>query len=131
MSAHDALVELSGALNVLASSLAWVDPRGVDARFEVANALRLPEELGRERFDALWADLSEMLRDGERAGRIETLRPEHDPAMLEEPDAGAVCASVVYAYRRTGQPCLVCGTPIARAKHQARNLFWCPGCQSR
>ncbi|MBW0104807.1 Fpg/Nei family DNA glycosylase [Pseudonocardia sp. KRD291] len=87
-------------------------------------------ELGRERFDALWADLSEMLRDGERAGRIETLRPEHDPALLEKPDAGAVCASVVYAYRRTGRPCLVCGTPIARAEHRARNLFWCPGCQA-
>lgn len=86
-------------------------------------------ELGRERFDALWADLSEMLADGERRGRIETLRPEHDPARLEPPDRGAVCASVVYAYRRTGKPCLVCGTPIAHRTHQARNLFWCPGCQ--
>lgn len=88
-------------------------------------------ELGRERFDALWADLSEMLREGERAGRIETLRPEHDPALPEPADAGGVCASVVYAYRRTGRPCLVCGTPIAHATHRARNLFWCPGCQSR
>ncbi|MGH3569571.1 MAG: zinc finger domain-containing protein, partial [Pseudonocardia sp.] len=35
----------------------------------------------------------------------------------------------VYAYRRTGRPCLVCGTPIAHAEHVARNLFWCPTCQ--
>ena len=43
---------------------------------------------------------------------------------------GAVCASVVYAYRRTGQPCLVCGAPIAHAEVRTRNLFWCPGCQA-
>ena len=88
-------------------------------------------ELGRRRFDVLWDDLSEMLAAGERRGRIETLRPEHDPALLERPDRGAVCASVVYAYRRTGRPCLVCGTPIAHRTHQARNLFWCPSCQAR
>lgn len=87
-------------------------------------------ELPREHFDALWADLSEMLREGERRGRIETLRPEHDPALLAPPDRGAVCASVVYAYRRTGQPCLVCGTAIAHREFRARNLFWCPSCQT-
>ncbi|WP_181780251.1 Fpg/Nei family DNA glycosylase [Pseudonocardia pini] len=92
---------------------------------------RLPgRELGRARFDALWADLSAMLRAGERRGRIETLRPEHDPARLEPPDRGSVCASVVYTYRRAGKPCLVCGTPVARATHLARNLFWCPTCQA-
>jgi endonuclease-8 len=32
-------------------------------------------------------------------------------------------------YRRTGDPCLVCGTPVARETHLARNLFWCPSCQ--
>jgi formamidopyrimidine-DNA glycosylase len=35
----------------------------------------------------------------------------------------------VYAYRRAGLPCLVCGTPIAHVEHAARNLFWCPTCQ--
>lgn len=87
-------------------------------------------ELSRQRFDLLWDDLSEMLRDGERRGRIETLRPEHDPALLDAPDRGAVCASVVYAYRRTGRPCLVCGTAIAHREFRARNLFWCPTCQA-
>ncbi|MFP5021931.1 Fpg/Nei family DNA glycosylase [Pseudonocardia phyllosphaerae] len=85
--------------------------------------------LSGEQFDRLWADLSAMLHDGERRGRIETLRPEHDPARLEPPDRGSVCASVVYAYRRTGRPCLVCGTPIAHREFRARNLFWCPTCQ--
>ncbi|ANY05257.1 Fpg/Nei family DNA glycosylase [Pseudonocardia sp. HH130630-07] len=80
-------------------------------------------------FGVLWDDLTELLRAGERRGRIETLYPDHDPALLEPPDRGSVCASVVYAYRRTGQPCLVCGTPIAQQEFRARRLYWCPGCQ--
>ncbi|MDN5751189.1 MAG: Fpg/Nei family DNA glycosylase [Pseudonocardia sp.] len=80
--------------------------------------------LARERWDVLWADLVELLRDGVRRGSIETLRKEHDPGLLA--DAGT---RRVYAYRRTGLPCLVCGTPIAHDKHLARNLFWCPTCQ--
>jgi endonuclease VIII len=59
---------------------------------------------------------------------IETLRPEH--AELSD---GPVDASGkrVYVYRRTGEPCLLCGTPVAHAEHAARNLFWCPTCQSK
>ena len=86
--------------------------------------------LSRPDFDALWDDLSAMLRDGERRGRIETVRPEHDPALLAPPDRGSACASIVNVYRRTGRPCLVCGTPIAHRAFRARNLFWCPTCQS-
>jgi endonuclease VIII len=85
--------------------------------------------LRRDQWDALWADLVVLLRDGVRRGKIETLRPEHDPRLLAPPDRGARCARRVYAYRRTGQPCLICGTPIAHAEHLARNLFWCPTCQ--
>jgi endonuclease-8 len=87
--------------------------------------------LTRQQWDELWADLVAMLRDGVRRGKIETLRPEHDPRLLGPPDRGALCARMVYAYRRTGAPCLVCGTPIAHEKHLARNLFWCPTCQPR
>jgi endonuclease VIII len=85
--------------------------------------------LRKEQWDALWGDLVSLLQDGVRRGRIETLRPEHDPRLLAPPDRGAVCARMVYAYRRTGHPCLVCGTPIAHQVHLARNLFWCPTCQ--
>lgn len=85
--------------------------------------------LAREQSDILWADLVAMLRDGVRRGKIETLRPEHDPRLLAPTDRGATCARRVYAYRRTGQPCLVCGTPIAHERHLACNLFWCPTCQ--
>lgn len=85
--------------------------------------------LTREQWDVLWADLVAMLHAGVQRGKIETLRPEHDPRLLGPADRGAMCARKVYAYRRTGQPCLVCGTPIAHHRHLARNLFWCPTCQ--
>jgi len=35
----------------------------------------------------------------------------------------------VYVYRRAGQPCLVCGTPIATGALAGRNAYWCPTCQ--
>lgn len=79
--------------------------------------------LAREQWDALWADLVALLRDGVRRGRIETLRPEHGDR-LTTPGARRV-----YVYRRTGEPCLLCGTPVAHERHLARNLFWCPTCQ--
>ncbi|WP_300013677.1 DNA-formamidopyrimidine glycosylase family protein [Pseudonocardia sp.] len=91
---------------------------------------RLPgRALAREQWELLWADLVDLLRDGVRRGRIETLRAEHDPRLLTPADPVAPGARRVYTYRRTGQPCLVCGTPIAQDTHLARNLFWCPTCQ--
>lgn len=87
------------------------------------------KRLTRAQWDVLWADLVALLRDGVKRGKIETLRSEHDPRLLAPADRGALCARKVYAYRRAGQPCLVCGTPIAHAPHLARNLFWCPTCQ--
>jgi endonuclease-8 len=79
--------------------------------------------LGRKQWDELWVDLVDLLRDGAARGRIETLRPEH--ASMPADRGGRK----VYAYRRTGEPCVVCGTPIRHGKHLARNLFWCPTCQ--
>jgi endonuclease-8 len=70
---------------------------------------------------AMWEDLVDLMADGVRSGRIETLRPE---------DKAARPASVRnYVYRRTGEPCLVCGARVRTAELQGRNLFWCPRCQ--
>jgi endonuclease VIII len=85
-------------------------------------------ELRRQQWDALWADLVDLLTEGVRRGVIETLRPEHEPLSTGE---DGVSGRRVYVYRRTGEPCLVCGTPVAHAEHAARNLFWCPTCQSK
>ncbi len=82
-------------------------------------------------FGRLWDDLTELMAVGVERGRIDTVRPEHEPeAMGREPrvdDHGGE----VYVYRRTGQPCLVCGTAIRTSSLGARNLFWCPRCQRR
>lgn len=34
-----------------------------------------------------------------------------------------------WVYRRAGQPCRVCGTPIERSKLGGRSSHWCPACQ--
>ena len=85
-------------------------------------------ELNRKCWDELWADIVDLLHDGVRRGKIETLRPEHDPR-LHDMGVGP-CARTAYVYKRTGEPCLVCGEPVAHARHLARNLFWCPVCQA-
>ena len=34
-----------------------------------------------------------------------------------------------WVYRRSGQPCRKCGTPISREKLSGRSTHWCPNCQ--
>lgn len=36
-----------------------------------------------------------------------------------------------WVYRRTNQPCLVCGTAIQRDKLVGRSTHWCPNCQTQ
>ncbi|GAA1306472.1 Fpg/Nei family DNA glycosylase [Pseudonocardia xinjiangensis] len=85
--------------------------------------------LDRTQWDALWADLVALMRAGVRRGRIDTVAPEHDPRRTGRAPRQDRHGGEVYAYRRAGSPCLVCGTPIAHVEHAARNLFWCPTCQ--
>ena len=86
-------------------------------------------ELPRQLWDAMWADLVQLMRQGVRAGRIDTVRPEHDPAVTGRAPRRDRHGGEVYVYRRTGQPCLVCGTEVAGAELAGRKLYWCPGCQ--
>ncbi|MCE0539044.1 Fpg/Nei family DNA glycosylase [Kineosporia rhizophila] len=81
-----------------------------------------------EQWRELWADLQVLMRAGVRSGKIVTTRPEDRPR-------GRRTASTVrredshYVYRRAGEPCRTCGTPVATEAMVARNLFWCPKCQ--
>jgi endonuclease VIII len=78
----------------------------------------------------LWTDLRALMAAAVIAGRIDTVREEHTPeAMGREPRVDRH-GGEVYVYRRTGQPCLVCGTPIHQDALGGRNLYWCPTCQS-
>ena len=89
------------------------------------------KSLRRRDFDAVWADLVDLMPLGVRSGRIDTVRPEHSPEAMGRPGRVDAHGGEVYVYRRTGQPCLVCGTTIAQADMAGRNLFWCPRCQGR
>jgi endonuclease VIII len=85
--------------------------------------------VGPELWDAMWSDLVELMGDGVRVGHIDTVRPEHRPEAMGRPPRDDRHGGEVYVYRRTGQPCFLCGTPVATAELASRNLYWCPRCQ--
>ncbi|WP_019809455.1 Fpg/Nei family DNA glycosylase [Saccharomonospora halophila] len=85
--------------------------------------------LGRSRWDAVWADLRRLMREGVRVGRIDTVAHEHRPEVTGRAPRNDRHGGEVYVYRRTGRPCLVCGTPVAHTELAGRNLYWCPTCQ--
>ncbi|MGW2115668.1 Fpg/Nei family DNA glycosylase [Streptomyces zhihengii] len=86
-------------------------------------------DLTRRAWDAVWADLTALMRDGVRDNRIDTVRPEHTPEAMGRPPRVDDHGGEVYVYRRARQACHVCGGGISTAALAARNLFWCPGCQ--
>ncbi|MFC7728058.1 Fpg/Nei family DNA glycosylase [Actinomadura keratinilytica] len=85
--------------------------------------------LSRSQWQALWDDLVVLMKEGVRAGRIDTVRPEHTPEAMGRPPRVDDHGGEVYVYRRTGQPCLVCGAAVRARTLAGRNLFWCPTCQ--
>ncbi|MEW2254579.1 DNA-formamidopyrimidine glycosylase family protein [Streptomyces sp. NPDC047869] len=80
-------------------------------------------------WEAIWADLVALMREGVRDNRIDTVRPEHTPEAMGRPPRVDDHGGEVYVYRRAAQPCHICGTGIRTAGLAARNLFWCPTCQ--
>ncbi|MFT8395714.1 Fpg/Nei family DNA glycosylase [Propionibacterium sp.] len=83
----------------------------------------------RASFDAVWADLVQMMALGVRDGRIDTVRPEHMPEAMGRPPRIDAHGGEVYVYRRAGLPCLVCNAPVREELLAARRLFWCENCQ--
>ena len=81
------------------------------------------------RWDAIWADLVELMADGVRVGRIDTVRPHHMPEVMGRAPRKDDHGGEVYVYRRANDPCYICGTPIQHRVLEGRNLFWCPRCQ--
>ncbi|WP_104118539.1 Fpg/Nei family DNA glycosylase [Arthrobacter sp. B1805] len=72
---------------------------------------------------AIWTDTVRLMRDGVREGRIVTTTAE---ARNGRPKRSAPH----YVYKRTGEPCRRCGTPILTGEMAARNVYWCPRCQA-
>ncbi|WP_031507489.1 Fpg/Nei family DNA glycosylase [Streptomyces megasporus] len=90
---------------------------------------RAGRDLTRAEWEAVWADLVELMREGVRHNRIDTVRPEHTPEAMGRPPRVDDHGGEVYVYRRAGMPCHVCGDEIRTAPLVGRNLFWCPTCQ--
>ena len=82
-------------------------------------------------FTAMWDDLVELMAEGVRTGRIDTVRPEHTPEAMGRPPRVDDHGGEVYVYRRVGQACHVCGATVRSEVLLGRNLFWCPQCQRR
>ena len=84
-------------------------------------------DLTRPRVEAIWIEAVTQLRAGEKSGRIVTTDPE---------DVGRQRRSAIprgertYVYKRRGEPCRRCGTPISRTTVATRKVWWCPECQS-
>lgn len=83
-------------------------------------------EISEQQFDDIWDDLVALMKVGVHRGRIIVVRPEHDHGA---PAYGATRPRT-YVYRRSGEPCRLCGTGICTAEMEGRNLFWCPACQA-
>ena len=82
-----------------------------------------------DRWHEIWTDLCALMSEGVTKGRIDTVHAEHTPEAMRRAPRVDRHGGEVYVYRRPGQPCLVCGTPIARGPLAGRNLYWCPTCQ--
>lgn len=105
-------------------------------RAEVLFRLRLRpttpgSEVDRRTWQAIWDDLVQTMHDGVTTGRIDTVRDDHGPAAQNRPARQDRHGGEVYVYRRAGQECLVCGTPIRTSILEGRNMYWCPRCQRR
>ena len=82
----------------------------------------LPDETLR----ALWTDWVGLLKIGVKTGQMLTmdgLTPNRKRAAL------ANRADRHWVYRRAGEPCRICGTPIVLDIMEARKLYFCPNCQ--
>ncbi|RLV55160.1 Fpg/Nei family DNA glycosylase [Aeromicrobium phragmitis] len=88
-------------------------------------------ELHAKRVRAIWDDLVDLMAAGVESGRIDTVRPEHEPEAMGRPPREDDHGGEVYVYRRSGMPCWVCGTLVRTQVMAARNLFWCPRCQRK
>ena len=71
---------------------------------------------------ALWKDLTLLLEDGVRTGRIITVEKARRTK-------GKARGAATYVAHRAGKPCLVCANPVLAEAMGGRTLYWCATCQ--
>ena len=86
-------------------------------------------EISERCWTELWDDLHALMKEGVARGRIDTVHTAHTPEAMGRAPRMDRHGGEVYVYRRPGQPCLICGTPVSRGPMAGRNLYWCPVCQ--
>ena len=87
--------------------------------------------LSRRRWQEIWLDLTQVMPEGVRLNRIDTVRTEHTPEAMDRAPRVDDHGGEVYVYRRNGLPCYVCGSLVQARVLEGRNLFWCGRCQRR
>jgi endonuclease VIII len=94
---------------------------------------------------AIWDDLAVLMPLGVAFGQILTIDDQVATARAEVADGSASPHTEAltgarpgerferrfYVYRRTGEPCRVCGARVRTQLVAGRNLFWCGRCQRR
>jgi formamidopyrimidine-DNA glycosylase len=68
--------------------------------------------------------------DEEEVGRLATAIDEDLGRGLELRERGASDKVAYRIHNRLGEPCPVCGTPIARVDFEEHTIFYCPNCQT-
>jgi formamidopyrimidine-DNA glycosylase len=66
-------------------------------------------------------------------GQVQTLAEAIDSELergLELRERGAKDAKVYRVHNKLGEPCYVCGTPIARVDFDEHTIYYCPQCQT-
>ena len=96
-------------------------------------------------WQAIWDDLVRLMPLGVAFGQILTMDDQVVDALAEVADGSAAAHTVAftgarlgerferrfYLYKRTGEPCHVCGSTVRTQLVAGRNLFWCGRCQRR
>ncbi len=87
----------------------------------------------RHTWQAMWDDLVVLMPIGVESGRIITHEDQVAKVTNQLINGLPVKPGrrTYYAYKRTGEPCLRCGSTIKTAVVAGRNLFWCANCQRR
>jgi len=76
--------------------------------------------------ERIWNLSTSLMKVGERIGRIVTV----DPAEVGAKKPGDLRrGNRLYVYKRVGQPCRRCATPVMSAELANRRVWWCPTCQ--
>lgn len=95
--------------------------------------MRTGKQLKRASWEAIWSDLVALMPIGVATGRMVTIAEQvHEiSTALSRGERVHLDARDSYVYRRTGEPCLMCGSRIRAAPLAGRTLYWCGNCQRR